>query len=95
MSGLLKCEKETILLTNESDAFFKVFTHNSAFKRRLAAFAKRYPEVCRFIREDPEGSVTYEVDKGRLAIMLVPPFDGIRLENLSRSAKERRLWVRL
>ena len=35
MSRLLKCEKETILLTNESDAFFKVFTHNSAFKRRL------------------------------------------------------------
>lgn len=32
MSGLTRYEKETIILTNEADDFYEVYTFNSALK---------------------------------------------------------------
>lgn len=51
MSRLSKYERETIILTNELDSFYKVYTYNSVLKRKLAAFARKYPEECRFIKK--------------------------------------------
>ena len=94
MSRLSKYERETIILTNELDSFYKVYTYNSALKRKLAAFARKYPEECRFIKKDTEGSVTYEIDKGRLVLKLEPHYGEKRLQNLSREAKLKKLGVR-
>ena len=40
---LSKYEKETIILFNEGEREASIFTYNADLKRRLAAFAKKYP----------------------------------------------------
>ena len=37
----LKCEKETIILTNEDDGFYGVYTFNQSLQKRLQAFAEQ------------------------------------------------------
>ncbi|MCQ2530125.1 MAG: molecular chaperone [Lachnospiraceae bacterium] len=69
-----KIEKETILITSEGDSAYEIFTYNSSLKRRLAAFATRYPELCKKIRFSTDGSETYSVDKSRVSIRLLPPY---------------------
>lgn len=42
----LKCEKETIILTNEDDGFYDVYTFNQSLQKRLRSFAEKYPDDC-------------------------------------------------
>ena len=74
MAKMTKYEKETIILTNEEDDFWNVFTYNRTLQRRLNTFAKGHPENCRIKSRNSEGGVTYEVDKGRLSIRLTAPY---------------------
>lgn len=69
-----KDEKETNILTTEAESTYTVYTFNLHLKRKLAAFAEKYPECCRLIRDTGDGGLTYEIQKGRLAIRLVPPY---------------------
>ena len=41
----LKCEKETIILTNEDDGFYDVYTFNQSLQKRLRSFAEKYPDL--------------------------------------------------
>lgn len=41
---LSKYEKETIILTNEEDQYYSVYTFNQGLQKRLKNFAERYPE---------------------------------------------------
>lgn len=43
---LSKYEKETIILTNEEDRYYSVYTFNQGLQKRLKNFAERYPECC-------------------------------------------------
>lgn len=43
MARLTKIEKETIVLFNEGEDKANIYTHNAGLKKRLAAFAKKYP----------------------------------------------------
>ena len=58
MSRLTRYEKETILLTNELDDYWEIYTHNSALKRKLKNFASKYPQLCHLREQTEEGSVT-------------------------------------
>lgn len=91
MGNLKKCERETILLTNEEDHFWNVFTYNKTLQRRLANFAKEHPSVCRFKSQNDEGGVTYEVDKGRLSIRLTAPYSQERIQEASAYGKKHGL----
>lgn len=89
MSRLTKYEKETILLTNEGDDFWEVYTFNRPLKRRLKEFSRKYPEHCRLKEEDPKlGCVTYDIDKGRLSIRLNAPYSYDRKKIASIQAKK-------
>ena len=46
----LKCEKETIILTNEDDGFYDVYTFNQSLQKRLRTFAEKYPDDCWFLQ---------------------------------------------
>ena len=94
MSGLTKYEKETILLTNEADDFYEVYTFNSALKKKLAAYAKRHPDLCSLKETTREGSATYVVDKARLSIRLSEPYSEERRKAASKRAKYQGLGVR-
>ena len=91
MSGLTKYEKETIILTNEADEFYDVYTFNSALKKKLAAYAKRHPDLCSLTETTREGSVTYKVDKTRLSIRLSEPYSEERRKASSERAKKQGL----
>lgn len=90
MTRLTKYEKETIILTSEGDDTYSVYTFNPALKRRLADFAKKYPDNCRLETEDRTlGCAIYVIDKARLSIRLTAPYSEERRKAISRQAKIR------
>lgn len=44
---LTKYEKETIILFNEGEDTAHVQTYNAGLRKRLAAFSKQHPDLCR------------------------------------------------
>lgn len=74
MTRLTKYEKETIILGNEADDFWDVFTYNRPLKRRLAEYAAKYPDQCRLVRSNEEGGVTYRIKKARMSLRLTAPY---------------------
>ena len=67
MERLTKIEKETIVLFNEGEDKANIYTHNAGLKKRLAAFAKKYPDLCRLEKSNVQGGVSYELAKSRLS----------------------------
>ena len=89
MSGLTRYEKETIILTNEADDFYEVYTFNSALKNKLAAYAKKHPDLCSLKEENKEyGSVSYTIQKSRVSIRLLAPYSEARRKAASEYAKK-------
>lgn len=84
---LSKYEKETIILTSEGDDTVKIYTFNVSLKRRLAAYAEKYPHLAKLDRWTTEGSVTYVLDKSRVSIRLLPPYSNERRVKASEYAK--------
>ena len=76
---LSKYEKETIILTNEEDQYYSVYTFNQGLQKRLKNFAERYPECCYLSNSTKEGSETYIIQKGRLSLNLRPPYSKDRI----------------
>lgn len=91
MHGLTKYEKETIVLTNEADDFYEVYTFNSALKKKLATYSKKHPDLCRMTETTKEGSATYVVDKARLSLRLTEPYSEARRQAAREKAKEQGL----
>ena len=91
MPGLTKYEKETIILTNEADDYYEVYTFNTALKKKLAAYAKKHPDLCRMTEATKEGSATYVVDKARLSLRLTEPYSEARKQAAREKAKAQGL----
>lgn len=86
---LSKYEKETIILTSEGDDTYNVYTFNSALKRRLADFARKYPAICHLESENKDlGSVSYVIEKARLSIRLTAPCSAERRKAASEREKK-------
>ena len=94
MSGLTRYEKETIILTNEADDFYEVYTFNSALKKKLAAYAKKHPDLCSLKETTKEGSATYVVDKARLSLRLTEPYSEARKQAAREQARAQGLGGR-
>ena len=73
----LKCEKETIILTNEDDGFYDVYTFNQSLQKWLRVFSVKYPDDCWLKGSSEDGSETYMIKKGRLSLNLRPPIPRI------------------
>lgn len=87
--NVTKEERETIVNFNEADDIAIIYTFNSGLKKRLAAFAKKYPDLCKLTVDDAEfGSVTYEIHKSRVSIRLVAPYSEERRKAASERAKK-------
>ena len=81
----LKCEKETIILTNEDDGFYDVYTFNQSLQKRLRSFAEKYPDDCWLKGSSEDGSETYMIKKGRLSLNLRPPYSKDRIHKAINS----------
>ena len=88
MKRLTKDEKETIILGNEADNFYEVYTYNCSLKKRLSNLAKAHPECCKLINSTAYGSQTYRIDKGRLAIRITALYSKERKDIARRCGKE-------
>lgn len=95
MYGLTKYEKETIILTNEADDFYEVYTFNSALKKKLGAYARKHPDLCSLKETTKEGSATYVVDKARLSLRLTEPYSEARKQAAREKAKAQGLGGRV
>ena len=93
--NVTKEERETIVNFNEADDIAVIYTFNNDLKKRLAAFAKKYPDLCRLSVDDADfGSVTYEIQKSRVSIRLVAPYSEERRKAASERAKIKGVQTR-
>ena len=93
MAKLTKYEKETIILFNEGEDTASIYTFNAGLKKRLAIFAKKYPDFCRQEKTHEQDGVSYVLDKSRLSIRLIPPYSEERKAAASAYAKEHGFQV--
>ena len=82
---LTKYEKETIILFNEGEDTAHIQTYNAGLRKRLAAFSKKHPDLCRLEKSFAQGGVIYVLDKSRLSIRLQAPYS----EERRRKASEK------
>ena len=57
--ALTKYEKETIILFNEGEDTAHIQTYNAGLRKRLAAFSKKHPDLCRLEKSFAQGGVIY------------------------------------
>ena len=87
-TGLTKREKTTGIYFDEYGNMIEVQTHNTDLKKRLTAFAVKYPECCRQTDDDEQGGLTFEIEKGRLSFRLTAPYSEERRRAASEAAKK-------
>ena len=59
---LTKYEKETIILFNEGEDTAHIQTYNAGLRKRLAAFSKKHPDLCRLEKSFAQGGVIYVLE---------------------------------
>lgn len=63
-------------------------THNTALKKRLLDYSRRYPEICQQTDADPEtGCMEFDIEKGRFSFRLTAPYSEERRKAASEAAK--------
>ena len=87
-TGLTKQEKTTDIWFDEKDPLIHIRTHNTDLKKRLTAFAAKYPQCCRQTDDDEQGGLTFEIEKGRLSFRLTAPYSEERRRAASEQAKQ-------
>lgn len=87
-TGLTKKQKTTVIYFDEHSRMIEVQTHNTDLKKRLTAFAAKYPQCCRQTDDDEQGGLTFEIEKGRLSFRLTAPYSEERREATRRYARE-------
>ena len=69
-----KNEKTTEIYFDETPAPVIIRTHNTALKKRLLAFAEKFPDLCWLTDDDELGCLSFEIDKERFSIRLTAPY---------------------
>ena len=69
-----KSQKTTEIYFDETPAPVIIRTHNTALKKRLLIFAKKFPNLCRLTDDDELGYLSFEIDKDRFSIRLTAPY---------------------
>ena len=87
-TGLNKKQKTTMIYFDEYGNMIEVQTHNTNLKKRLSAFALKYPQCCRQTDDDEQGGLTFEIEKGRLSFRLTAPYSEERRRAASEAAKK-------
>ena len=86
-TGLTKKQKTAMIYFDEQSRIIEVQTHNTDLKKRLTAFAAKYPQCCRQT-DDEQGGLTFEIEKGRFSFRLTAPYSAERRRAASKAAKK-------
>lgn len=87
-TGLTKKQKVTEVYSNAKDPTAEIYTHNTKLKKRLLAYAAKFPELCQQTDDDEQGGLRFEIDKNRISIRLTAPYSQKRRDTASKLAKE-------
>ena len=87
-TGLTKKQKTTVIYFDEYGGMIEVQTHNTDLKKRLMAFAAKYPHCCHQTDDDEQGGLTFEIEKERLSFRLTAPYSEERRRGASEWAKK-------
>ena len=90
-TGLTKKQKVTELYYNAKDPLAEIYTHDTGLKKRLLAYATKYPEMCQMTDNDEQGGLRFEINRSRVSIRLTSPYSESRKEKLAREAKKENL----
>lgn len=85
-------EQETLISWVEASHECEIQTFSPGLKRKLEAFARKYPELCHLIHGSDEvgrGGVIYRVDRRKLSINFKEPSDGAGWTDERREAKRQ------
>ena len=86
-TGPTKKQKTTVIYFDEHSRIIEEQTHNTDLKKRLTAFAAKYPQCCRQTDDDEPGGLTFEIEKGRLSFRLTVPYSEERRKAASKRAE--------
>ena len=78
----------SVILFNEGEDTAHIQTYNAGLRKRLAAFSKKHPDLCRLEKSFAQGCVIYVLDKSRLSIRLQAPYSVERRRKASEDAKQ-------
>ena len=87
-TGLTKKQKVTEVYYNAKDPAAEIYTHDTKLKKRLLAYAAKFPELCQQTDDDEQGGLRFEIDKSRISIRLTVPYSQERRDTASKLAKE-------
>ena len=90
-TSLTKKQKVTELYYNAKDPLAEIYTHDTGLKKRLLAYATKYPEMCQMTDNDEQGGLRFEINRSRVSIRLTSPYSESRKEKLAREAKKENL----
>ena len=85
-TGLTKKQKVTEVYYNAKDPTAEVYTHDTKLKKRLLAYAAKFPELCHLTEDDEQGGLRFEIDKSRISIRLTAPYSEERREKARKQA---------
>ena len=91
-TGLTRKQKVTEFYFNEHDDLAEIYTHNTNLKKRLLAYAKEYPDLCRLTEDDEQGGLRFEIDKSRISIRLTAPYSEERRKQYRDQAKRNSIF---
>ena len=87
-TGLTKNQKVTEVFYNAKDPTAEIHTHDTKLKKRLLAYAAKFPELCQQTDDDEQGGLRFEIDNSRISIRLTAPYSEERRKAASEVAKE-------
>ena len=87
-TGLTKKQKVTEVFYNAKDPTAEVYTHDTKLKKRLLAYAAKFPELCQQTDDDEQGGLRFEIDKSRISIRLTALYSEDRRKAASELAKK-------
>ena len=86
-TGLTNKQKVTEVYYNAKDPTAEIYTHDTKLKKRLLAYATKFPELCQQTDDDEQGGLRFEIDKSRISIRLTAPYSDERRRASSKLAK--------
>lgn len=94
-TGLTKRQKVTVIFFDEQSDIIEIQTHNTDLKKRLSAYSRRYPELCRQTDDNGQGGLTFEIEKGRFSFRLTAPYSDERRTAARELAKKNGIQTRI
>ena len=69
-----KSQKTTEIYFDETSASVVIRTHNTNLKKRLLAFAEKFPSLCKLTDDDELGYLSFDIDKKRFSYRITEPY---------------------